>query len=197
MKTEDYHILMWEENEMKPQEESYLKYFKEEELRQWLGHKYPCTIVRDRYDGTYSKGAFIAFPLDNRAVPEYIHSDDVECASFWGSFKDLCGRGETPDKAYWNLVDNVRYLLNMKKENLDGTLKLEKKWIKTPILDGKSYIIGFDKCELVCGIGESEIVDEDNFSESFSHVYIDCVLAGEDNDYYYMKFKKSKHYSDE
>ena len=82
----------------------------------------------------------------------------------------------------------------MKKENLDGTLRLEKKWIKTPILDGKSYIIGFDKCELICSIGESGIVDENNFSESFSHIYIDCVLAGEDNDYYYMKFKKSKHY---
>ena len=164
-----------------------------EELRQWLGHKYPCTIIRDRYNGMYSKGAFIAFPLDNRVVPDYIHCDDVECASFWSSFDGLYGCGETSDKAYWDLVNKVRAVVNGREEDDEALLKLEKSWIKTPILDGKIYIIGFDKSELICGIGESKDIVEADFLDAFVDIYIDCQLTKEDSDYYYMKYKAYKH----
>jgi len=77
-------------------------------LGTWLEHKYPCTILRDRYSGTYSGGLFVAFPLSPNDIPADADGSDADCASFYGREDIIFGKGDSPDGAYWNMVDNVR-----------------------------------------------------------------------------------------
>jgi hypothetical protein len=82
-------------------------------MEAWLGHKYPCAIVRDRYSGVYSGGAFVAFPLYYWDVPKEVDGSDTECAEFWNGYEEPYGIGETPDKAYWDLAS--KYLQRYKE----------------------------------------------------------------------------------
>lgn len=68
----------------------------------WLKYEYPTTIVADRYDGTYSDGRLLAFPLDE--IPPEVDGGDVECMEFWKNYKNPVGKGNTPDDA----LDNLR-----------------------------------------------------------------------------------------
>lgn len=77
-------------------------------LGAWLGHKYPCTILRDRYSGTYSGGLFVAFPLSPNDIPAEADGSDADCAAFYGREDIIFGKGDSPDGAYWNMVENVR-----------------------------------------------------------------------------------------
>lgn len=94
-------------------------------LGAWLEHKYPCTILRDRYSGTYSGGLFVAFPLSSNDIPEAVDGSDIESALFYGREDIIFGRGDTPDGAYWNMVDNVRRryveLSKSEESERDGT----------------------------------------------------------------------------
>lgn len=161
-------------------------------MKLWLGRKYPCTIVGDRYGGFYSKGAFVAFPLLFDEVPIAVDGDDTQCADFWADYEEPYGTGETPDKAYWNLVENIRKAYRAESDNVGLKMRLDKSWIRTPIEDGTSYVIGFND-DLICGIGIMDDVNIKEFSESFQDIYIDCQLVSEDNDWYYMRFKSYKH----
>ena len=60
---------------------------------------YPITIVKDRYGGTYSGGAFLAFNLSCEEIPLEIDADDVTCCKFWKNTKIKVGKGATPDEA--------------------------------------------------------------------------------------------------
>ena len=65
---------------------------------------YPITIIKDRYNGIYSGGAFLAFNLDYDEIPWEINQDDVTCMVFWSTNKNMIvGRGATPQEAYENL----------------------------------------------------------------------------------------------
>lgn len=161
-------------------------------MKLWLGRKYPCTIVGDRYGGLYSKGRFVAFPLLFDEVPIAVDGDDTQCADFWADYEEPYGVGESPDKAYWNLVDEIRKAYRAESDNIGMELKLEKSWIRTPIEDGKIYVIGFNKNRTICGIGEKNSINIEEFSESFQDVYTDCQLVSEDEYYYYMHFKSYK-----
>ena len=44
---------------------------------------YPLTVVRDRYNGTYSGASYLAFNLDSNLVPSEVHDSDVPCSYFW------------------------------------------------------------------------------------------------------------------
>lgn len=44
---------------------------------------YPLTIIKDRYAGVYSGGAYIAFNCYPECVPEDVTGDDISCAEFW------------------------------------------------------------------------------------------------------------------
>ena len=44
---------------------------------------YPLTVVRDRYNGTYSGASYLAFNLDSNLVPSEVHESDVPCSYFW------------------------------------------------------------------------------------------------------------------
>jgi len=64
----------------------------------------PVTITPDRYGGTYSGGAWLAFPLDPNTVPGGPFGGDVFANDWWAELGDVpVGRGESPDRAYDDL----------------------------------------------------------------------------------------------
>lgn len=65
---------------------------------------YPCVIVLDRYGGVYSGATWIAWPDD--FAPDEAQGGDCEAAEFWAMAR-VCGKGETPDKAYADLVNTI------------------------------------------------------------------------------------------
>ena len=78
---------------------------KEKEL--WLKVKYPITIIRDRYEGTYSGALWLVFPVDYNEIPEGVDGDDVECAEFWESYKEPVGKGTYPNDALADLLEKM------------------------------------------------------------------------------------------
>ena len=44
---------------------------------------YPLTVIRDRYNGTYSGASYLAFNLDSNSVPSEVHGSDTHCSYFW------------------------------------------------------------------------------------------------------------------
>ena len=68
---------------------------------------YPLTIICDRYSGTYSGGAYLAFNLDFDEIPAEVNADDVSCAGFWVEEADnyKIGKGSCIDEALDNLVE--------------------------------------------------------------------------------------------
>ena len=69
---------------------------------------YPLTIVRDRYNGIYSGGMYLAFNLDYYEIPIEISGSDIPCWEWWNNNKDyLVGKGETPTKAINDLLKKL------------------------------------------------------------------------------------------
>ena len=77
---------------------------KEKEMREI----YPLTIVSDRYGGTYSGGAYTAWPMDYTDVPLEPGLDDDTCAGYWAEHADdTIGRGNTPNEALEDLYNRI------------------------------------------------------------------------------------------
>lgn len=70
----------------------------------WLESCYPTTIINDRYQGTFSGGEWLAFPMDYYQVPEDIDGGDIECMMFWESYTGCVGKGNTVEEAFSDLV---------------------------------------------------------------------------------------------
>ncbi len=69
---------------------------------------YPCTIIKDRYEGTYSRGAWTAWNEYERDIPTDASSSDNICADFWYDNKEKpIGRGETPEGALRDLIKRL------------------------------------------------------------------------------------------
>lgn len=70
---------------------------------------FPCYIIKDRYGGCYSGGAWIAWPFDAEHDMGLTEMGDTESDEFWSDFGldrerwHPCGRGKTPDDAYADL----------------------------------------------------------------------------------------------
>ena len=75
-----------------------------ESIKRWLKVRYPITIISDRYDGTYSKGNWLAFPLECDEIPDAVNAGDGESMHFWANYKEPVGRGKTPAGAYGDLI---------------------------------------------------------------------------------------------
>jgi len=80
------------------------------EAQFWLKTYYPTTIIRDRYNGTYSGGDWLVFPLDYWNVPKEVDGDDSECMMFWDSYKGCVGKGYTKEEAFSDLVIKMKEL---------------------------------------------------------------------------------------
>lgn len=73
----------------------------------WLNTHYPTTIIRDRYNGTYSGAEWLAFPLDYFNVPDEVDGGDSECMMFWDSYDGVVGKGDTPQEAMGDLIKKM------------------------------------------------------------------------------------------
>ena len=70
----------------------------------WLEHEYPCTIIKDRYTGAYSRGKWTCWPCDFDDIPDDIESSDIPCGDFWRQFdKNTIGIGDSPEEAVKDL----------------------------------------------------------------------------------------------
>ena len=78
------------------------------EKQNWLVMKYPCTVIADRYNGTYSDAAYLAFPLDFYDVPKDVSGEDNECAYFWYKYAEPVGKGASPQEAIDDLVAQMQ-----------------------------------------------------------------------------------------
>ena len=68
---------------------------------------YPLTVIRDRYNGTYSGASYLAFNLDSNLVPSEVHESDVPCPYFW----DLIDEGNFVEgKVARDYRDVVKYV---------------------------------------------------------------------------------------
>lgn len=74
------------------------------EKKWWLRFRYPTTIIKDRYNGTYSNAEWLAFPMDFWDVPDEVEGGDGECMMFWDTYKEPVGKGDTPEDAYKDLI---------------------------------------------------------------------------------------------
>jgi hypothetical protein len=87
-----------------------------ERARRWLdidneGRTYhsphwPCTIVRDRYSGSYSGALWLAFPLEEQ--PGGVSGGDGACDEFWRTYDEPVGKGRTPEDALKDLEVEMR-----------------------------------------------------------------------------------------
>ena len=69
---------------------------------------YPCTIIADRYGGSYSGALFTAWNMDFDMVPMDIDRGDIDCDNFWHNYSGLVGKGSTPQEAYNDLKRRIR-----------------------------------------------------------------------------------------
>lgn len=76
---------------------------------------YPCTIVADRYSGSFSGAPWIAYRLSYFELPDELDAGDEECHDFWAKEdKSLIGLGQTPQEAYDNLKKKIQaFQVNM------------------------------------------------------------------------------------
>lgn len=79
---------------------------------------YPCTIVADRYNGSFSGAPWIAYRLSYFQLPDELDAGDEECHDFWEEEdKSLIGFGQTPQEAYDNLKKKIQaFQANMGRE---------------------------------------------------------------------------------
>ena len=68
---------------------------------------YPITIIKDRYNGTYSGAAYLAFNLDYNEVPVEVSGSDNYCAAFWKTSSIIVGKGSTVIDAYEDLLSQL------------------------------------------------------------------------------------------
>jgi hypothetical protein len=66
---------------------------------------YPLTIIRDRYNGIYSGGSYLAFNLNYDEIPIEISGSDIPCLEWWKENKYiLVGKGYDITSAIFDLV---------------------------------------------------------------------------------------------
>lgn len=81
-----------------------MSYYDKENASVW-----PCTVVFDRYGGSYSGGVWTAWNLESNDVPYEIHSDNVTVHRFflYASEKPVYGRGKTAQEAVNDLTHKI------------------------------------------------------------------------------------------
>lgn len=68
---------------------------------------YPLTIIKDRYNGTYSGGMYLAFNLEYDEIPLDVSGSDMNCANFWKYTKLIVGKGANIKQAYDDLKEKT------------------------------------------------------------------------------------------
>lgn len=78
------------------------------EVELWLDYCYPTTIIKDRYNGAYSGAIWLALPTDYYDVPKDIDGDDITCMTFWESYTECVGKGDTAAEALEDLINKMK-----------------------------------------------------------------------------------------
>jgi hypothetical protein len=78
-----------------------------ENVNTWLSRRYPLTIIRDRYNGIYSGGDWIAFPFRIAEILVVVNSNDEDCMAFWENYTEAYGLSKSPDAALSDLLDKM------------------------------------------------------------------------------------------
>lgn len=68
---------------------------------------YPLTIIRDRYNGAYSGGKYLAFNLNLNEIPLEIEGNDSDCMNFFYDNKLIIGKGHTIEEAVNDLIEKL------------------------------------------------------------------------------------------
>lgn len=139
---------------------------------------HPVTIVKDRYNGSYSGGMYLAFNLDHYDLPDEIDDGDVDCMNFWVLVKhtnDIVGIGATPNDAFNNLLK-----------------KLESKSHKESLIKNEIHQYGQFKFEInqyVIADGHRQLI-VDRYIENFKPHYM--VSLCRDNGCGYSQYSESQ-----
>ena len=72
---------------------------------------YPLTIIRDRYNGVYSGGMYLAFNLEYDEIPQDVSGSDMDCFNFWSRTRLIVGKGATIKQAYDDLKEKIKEVL--------------------------------------------------------------------------------------
>ena len=80
------------------------------DTRTWLSRQYPVSIICDRFDGIYSGGKWVAFPLRFEDIPTDVNSNDLNCIVFWDNYDEPYGIGDSPDAAFTDLMTKMASL---------------------------------------------------------------------------------------
>ena len=124
--------------------------------------KYPCTVIADRYNGTYSKAAYLAFPLDFYDVPEDVSGEDNECIYFWDNYAEPVGKGASAKEAIDNLVaqmqddDDDIHMISPSYENNGGIEYIRK----DALLEWANSWLAFKRSGIVLDDGFSYAMEE-------------------------------------
>ncbi len=89
------------------------------DAKNWLRNQYPLTILADRYGGTYSGGAFTAWPLLPDQVPDQAWGSDIDCFCFVKGNEYIIGVGEDPMKAFIDLTKKIEKKAKISKKQVD------------------------------------------------------------------------------
>lgn len=82
---------------------------------------YPLTIIKDRYNGTYSGGNYVAFNVDHWEIPDPIGGGDFDEENFYHDYKNgssyehecglRIGVGKTAEEALNDLKNKLKSTL--------------------------------------------------------------------------------------
>ena len=96
---------------------------------------YPCTIIADRYDGSFSGAPWTAWRLSAWEIPDEVEAGDEECHDWWAKQdKSLIGLGQSPQEAYDDLKQKIQAYID--KENESESKKFEENLCKPFIENG-------------------------------------------------------------
>lgn len=69
---------------------------------------YPLTVVKDRYNGTYTGGKYLAWNKEPNEVPRVFQGEcDADIVSIADMLKNLYGKGNTPEEAIDDLAEKM------------------------------------------------------------------------------------------
>lgn len=85
---------------------------------------YPCTVIMDRYGGTYSGGLWVALNEDYHKIPMTgPDGSDMDCMNFWEEYPRPYGKGETPGEAIKDLKKKLLETRNISRKEVLERLK--------------------------------------------------------------------------
>lgn len=104
---------------------------------------YPLTIVKDRFNGTYSGGKFVAWNCQPCSIPSDTYSRKV--CGFWETIHSFEDDTETPYPTY-GVGNTIEEAIENLKNKLDSEEEKIELKIKTPYSSCSSWRKDWNRC---------------------------------------------------